>query len=261
MSLSRSEPGPFPSARAERSDFRLGPHRVSPSVNRVVTPAGAVQLEPKIMQVLVCLAEAAGSTVSKQKLFDEVWEGVHVTEDALTRAIGELRRALGDDPAHPIYIETIRKTGYRLITLPAPASNDPATPAAPPTSSESKRASLRVPLLAFAAIAVALALAAAVLLRGLARSASSSPMRVRTLTALAGATRDPAVSPAGTRVAFAWNGGAGDEFSLYVQLVDAESPLRVTKTPGVEDRLPAWSPDGQWLAFTRVTPRRCEVVL
>src|SRR5262249_58231512 len=150
---------------------RLGPHRVSPSVNRVVTPAGAVQLEPKIMQVLVCLAEAAGSTVSKQKLFDEVWEGVHVTEDALTWAIGELRLALGDDPAHPIYIETIRKTGYRLITLPAPASNDPATPAAPPTSSESKRASLRIPLLAFAAIAVALALAAAVLLRrGRARS-------------------------------------------------------------------------------------------
>jgi len=41
--------------------------------------------------------------------------------------------------------------------------------------------------------------------------------------------------------------------SLYVQLVDGDTPLRLTRTPGAEDRAPAWSPDGQRLAFTRST--------
>jgi Tol biopolymer transport system component/DNA-binding winged helix-turn-helix (wHTH) protein len=265
MSLSRSQPGSVRPAQAERPDFRLGPHRVRPSVNRVMTPEGEVQLEPKIMQVLVCLADSAGRTVSKQRLFEEVWAGVHVTEDALTRAVGELRRALGDDPARPSYIETIRKTGYRLMTLPSPAVEEQSGPRTDAPASAPAATDRRRKRMLSAGIALLLALAAVLGVflarRSAARASQAHAMRVRTLTALPGSTRDPAVSPDGTRVAFAWNGGSGEDFSIYVQLVDAESPLRLTKIPAVEDRLPAWSPDGQWLAFTRQSRRDCRLAV
>ncbi len=107
----------------------------------------------------------------------------------------------------------------------------------------------------------ALGAAVALFLVWRARSAPSPPLKVRSLTALPGAERDPAISPDGSRVAFAWNGGSGEDMSLYVQLTEGEAPLRLTRTPGAEDRTPAWSPDGQRLAFTRATPSDCRILL
>ena len=100
------------------ADFRLAGKIVKPSLNRVVRADATLQLEPKIMQVLVALAERPGEVVTRERLFRDVWEGAYVTEDVLTRAVGELRRVFEDDPAQPRVIETIRKTGYRLLLAP-----------------------------------------------------------------------------------------------------------------------------------------------
>ena len=75
----------------------------------------AVRLEPKVMQVLVCLAEHQGELVTKEQLIRAVWADTFVTDDVLTRCISELRKALNDDPKQPRFIETIPKSGYRLI--------------------------------------------------------------------------------------------------------------------------------------------------
>ncbi|HTD51732.1 MAG TPA: winged helix-turn-helix domain-containing protein, partial [Thermoanaerobaculia bacterium] len=99
-------------------DFRIGDRLVQPQLNRILHGTRTVQLEPKIMRVLLRLAERPGEVVTKERLFQDVWEGNFVTEDVLTRAIGELRRVLDDDAASPRVIETIRKTGYRLIARP-----------------------------------------------------------------------------------------------------------------------------------------------
>ena len=96
--------------------FRIAGHRIDPSLNRVVVPDGAtVQVEPKVMSVLVALAERQGEVVTRDELLSRVWPGVHVTDDALHRTIRELRRLFGDDADAPRVIETIRKRGYRLI--------------------------------------------------------------------------------------------------------------------------------------------------
>ena len=230
-----------------------------PRLNRVEDSERSVSLEPKIMQVLVCLADSHGEVVTKERLFAEVWDGAYVTEDVLTRAVGELRRIFGDDPAHPRVIETIRKTGYRLIAVPRPVGEPDAQESRSAAPSPERGAPSRalLPLLFLLGAGVAAIVMLAV--RSARRPASAGPMRVRTLTALPGNTRDPAVSPDGTRVAFAWNGGSGDSYSLYVQLVNAETPLRLTHEPGFEDRLPAWSPDGERIAFTRSSADGCEV--
>jgi DNA-binding winged helix-turn-helix (wHTH) protein/Tol biopolymer transport system component len=96
--------------------FRIGEsYVVEPSLNRVTGPRGVSRLEPKVMLVLVCLAERAGQMVPKNQLLHAAWPDTAVTDDVLTRAISELRRLFVDDPKQPHTIETIAKSGYRLI--------------------------------------------------------------------------------------------------------------------------------------------------
>jgi Tol biopolymer transport system component/tRNA A-37 threonylcarbamoyl transferase component Bud32 len=73
---------------------------------------------------------------------------------------------------------------------------------------------------------------------------------VRPLTTYAGNESEPALSPDGKQVAFAWEGPNKDNYDIYVRLVDGGSPLRLT-TDRADDRAPAWSPDGQRIAFVR----------
>ena len=73
-----------------------------------------VRLEPRVMDVLVCLAERAGEVVSRETLNEQVWGNIVVTDQAVTNCISELRHHLGDDRAAHRVIETIPKRGYRL---------------------------------------------------------------------------------------------------------------------------------------------------
>jgi TolB-like protein/Tfp pilus assembly protein PilF len=67
------------------------------------------------MAILEYLANASNTVVTRQQLFDAIWPGAEVSDDALTQRISELRKAFGDSPHHPEFIETIPKTGFRLI--------------------------------------------------------------------------------------------------------------------------------------------------
>ncbi len=96
------------------SDFRLGAWLVTPKLNSLSSSDKTVRLEPKIMQVLVCLAQT-GDVVSKETLMRTVWADTFVTDDVLIRCISELRKIFADDPRSPRYIQTIPKGGYRLI--------------------------------------------------------------------------------------------------------------------------------------------------
>ncbi len=120
--------------------FRIGEaYHVEPSLNRVTGPGGSSRLEPKVMLVLVCLAERAGQMVSKERLLQSAWADTAVGDDVLTRAISELRRLFEDDPKQPRVIETIPKAGYRLIA-PVSRSQVDAVPAAALPAEETKQA-------------------------------------------------------------------------------------------------------------------------
>ncbi|MBK9090962.1 MAG: PD40 domain-containing protein [Holophagales bacterium] len=98
---------------------------------------------------------------------------------------------------------------------------------------------------------------AAVVLAGgvwLGRRASGSRAGVPApvpLTSYAGTCIDPALSPDGKIVAFAWNGEKQDNFDVYVKLVGPGAPLRLTTDPAA-DLYPAFSPDGTQIAFRRL---------
>jgi DNA-binding winged helix-turn-helix (wHTH) protein len=88
---------------------------VEPELNRVSRDGTTVRLEPRVMDVLKYLVERAGAVVPRHELVQAVWSTEFVAANTLTHAIFEIRRALGDDPRDPIYVETIPKRGYRVI--------------------------------------------------------------------------------------------------------------------------------------------------
>jgi Tol biopolymer transport system component/DNA-binding winged helix-turn-helix (wHTH) protein len=276
-------------------DFQVGAWRVAPRGNRMVGPAGTERVEPKVMQVLECLAETPGRTVTKERFMDRVWAGTVVSDDVLARCISELRKVFGDDPRRPAYIETVRKSGYRLIapvTVPAPhapaveeggveeapepdapedrsppAGGEPPGPigdgdagAAPPLRPRVVAPAVEAPARAeppvprhglqwglAAAVVVLLGLVLGVVVRG---DAEPRPLKTVPFTSFPGREADPALSPTGDRLAFAWGGPDGRNVDIYVKQHGAETPLRLTSDPAREYS-PAWSPDGREIAFVR----------
>lgn len=95
--------------------FRVGEWTVVPELNSLERDGRTVHLEPKFMQVLVTLGEQPGEVVSKEQIFERVWPDTFVSDEVLTRAVSELRKAFEDNPHEPKYIQTIPKGGYRLV--------------------------------------------------------------------------------------------------------------------------------------------------
>ena len=100
-----------------QGDFKLGEWLVSPAVNVISKNGDGTRVEPKAMQVLVYLSEHPG-VVNKEQLISAVWPDVFVTDDVLPGCISVLRKAFQDNARQPRIIETIHKSGYRLL-LPA----------------------------------------------------------------------------------------------------------------------------------------------
>jgi len=80
-----------------------------------------VHLQPLQFELLDVLITNAGRIVPATTLKDRVW-GKPVSDEALTVYIHRLRKKLEPDPAHPVYIETIRGIGYRFNGRPIRAS-------------------------------------------------------------------------------------------------------------------------------------------
>ena len=107
--------------------FRIGDWIADPDSGRLLHDGHEVRLEPKVMAVLVCLAQHSGKVVSRETLEATVWAGMVVGYDAISASVIKLRKALQDNSRRPRFIETVSKKGYRLI---APVSWD-VVPEAP----------------------------------------------------------------------------------------------------------------------------------
>jgi len=98
-----------------QSPFYIGKWLVDPASGRIRQDKTEIKLEPKVMEVLVYLAQRPGKVITRENLEQDVWTGTVVGYDAQTATIIKLRKALGDDSRKPKYIETVPKKGYRLI--------------------------------------------------------------------------------------------------------------------------------------------------
>ncbi len=247
------------------SDARLqvGEWEITPA-RHVVSRDGQEQaLEPRLIQVLVHLAQKPGQVVTRAELLNAVWEDTVVQEEALTQAVSQLRRVFGDDPRQSRIIETIPKQGYRLIApvtwhrdteVSKPDQTETGRSHSQPTSATEsapwQRKQFWLTIVALTVVWLAWQQL------GPDPGGDQGPpivaefLPARPLTSLPGTEAYPAVSPDGQLVVFAVRGEEESEFRLHLQRIGESEARPLTDEPGTEI-LPAWSPDGERLAFVR----------
>ncbi|MCL7715163.1 winged helix-turn-helix domain-containing protein [Stenotrophomonas mori] len=289
---------PIESGLPPSDRLRIGDCLVILSSREVHAPGArrASRLTPKASGVLQVLARRAGEVVTRDELFAQVWPDTLPTNDVLTQAVTLLRKALsagtgvrqGQD-----YIETIAKSGYRLVVPvaweaepvatatghAADASGAPAVSGAgdpPPVAGGTRgRGRWTLAVLASAALLLCSAGLLAMMLwraapAGNALEAATadgvdvvgSPERpYRLITATRGMAAFPALSPDGALVVYADESEGGS--TLRVQSTGSTTSAPLLDTPqGALDRFPAWSPDGREIAFARFHPDGgCEVLV
>ncbi len=103
--------------------FRLAEWTVRPEDGSISSPASSTRLEPLVMQLLVFLCSRAKQVIPKQEVIDAVWNGRFVSDETIKGSFHQLRKALGDNPRQPRFIETLPKRGYRVSVEPQPLSD------------------------------------------------------------------------------------------------------------------------------------------
>ncbi|WP_140909459.1 winged helix-turn-helix domain-containing protein [Cognatiluteimonas lumbrici] len=127
-----------PTAPARSDRYRFEGFTLDTAERRLLRGDAPVELGGRYFDALALLVADAGRLVSKDRFLEEVWNGIPVTEEALTQCIRTLRRELGDSATNPRFIETVPKHGYRFIApvvagsaVDAPAPAPDAIRAAP----------------------------------------------------------------------------------------------------------------------------------
>lgn len=128
--------------------YQMGEWQVLAAHGALTRDGHRVHVEPKLMDVLLCLIQARGELVTRETLLVQAWPRVVVNEEVLTRAISELRTLLGDVSRDRRYIKTVPKRGYILVmpvtivTMPQAEvypHSDMAAPRGLPVSAQSAR--------------------------------------------------------------------------------------------------------------------------
>jgi len=283
--------------------LRVGRCTVTLSSREVQVPGirRVRRLTPKAVSVLVVLARNPGRVVTRDELFAEVWPDTLPTNDVLTQAVTQLRKAFaGEADDDSPYIETIARTGYRLLApvtaldVQAEAAPDVAVAAAPvaadgvdaagapgaAAASSSlrtrwRRVRRRLLLVLGLAMACALVVMGWQLQSRVPRSPldaaigdgtrviGSPPRPYRLITTTSGFETWPSLSPDGSQVAYESNTREGEGGRIQVQ-TSSNAPARalVERPDGASDRFPTWSPDGRDISFARFfADGRCEVLI
>ena len=257
--------------------------------------AEPARLTVKSLHVLLALVGQHGKVVSREALLEWVWPDTMPTDDVLTQAVGQLRKAFGDDRDSPRYLETISKGGYRLV---APVEWLPDEPLSVPIAAEpehhdaagSGASAARDPVAGAArarGVAGRTAWTAALVLGALVAAAAFWRMRAGTppapapatatetatepvaerlayvtITSRPGRESSPNLSPDGSMVAYEQMDAKG--YGVIMLQATLHVPGRpLTQPPaGYSDALPVWSHDGRRLAFVRYDPQnRCEMMV
>lgn len=209
------------------SRFRFGSFELDLGTFKFLRDGVSLSVEPKALDLLRVLLERAPRVVDKAEIFSLVWKDIAVTDNALTRLVAQLRRALDDDPKAPRYIETVATRGYRFVaevTLVSAASPRDAVTMRP-TSQSGGIASARqiFPLSAFAVIAGIVLVSGALLVGWRMRASNSS-----------NPSSGPNVSSSGLP---------------DITTVASLKPQQLTTGQGYDGFL-AFAPDGQSIAFS-----------
>lgn len=224
--------------------FTIGLYKVTPEENSISLADGEKTLvQAKIMEVLVYLASSYPRLVSRSELIDSIWLGNYpVGEKTLTNAIWRLRQILKQD--NDSHIETVRKSGYRLLLQPeySRAIQSAHSSVETTSSATSKRQ-----VYWLFPIVVLLTLIFGYLLTS---GSEKQEIIIDNLTADPGRELYPNVSPQDNLMAYVWR-HMDSKTDIYLKDLSQPSlsPKQLTFNDDREGS-PLWDKDGHYLYFT-----------
>jgi Tol biopolymer transport system component/DNA-binding winged helix-turn-helix (wHTH) protein len=252
--------------RPANHSYQFGHFRLEPDARLLLHDGQPVTLTPKAFDTLLALVRQPGRVLTREELMQEVWPDTFVEEANLTVNISTLRKALGEHPTQHRYIVTVPGRGYRFVAEVKEmweegtsgvvreqaaekkleevetARATQAEPSVAPRRSRAKHLLWALPLIAVVLLIVWRS--------NISLTQPAAPLRIVPITSFPGQKSQPTFSPDGNQVAFVWDGGNGGNQDIYVKLIDAGTPLRLTSDAAAESD-PVWSADGKHLAFLR----------
>ncbi|MCX6611055.1 MAG: transcriptional regulator, partial [Acidobacteria bacterium] len=104
-----------PEMASEYPRLKFGPFVLDTQNRSLSRGKDFINLSPKAFDALELLVKARGQLLTKQEMMTALWPATYVEEANLTTTISVIRKALGDEDKERKYIQTVSKTGYRLI--------------------------------------------------------------------------------------------------------------------------------------------------
>jgi Tol biopolymer transport system component/DNA-binding winged helix-turn-helix (wHTH) protein len=214
-----------------RTAFVAGDWTIEPELNLLRREDEERRIEPKVMKVLLTLASQHSHVFSKEALISAVWPDTFVSDDVLTRCISILRRITDDDPHAPHFIQTVPKVGYRLVApiteLPLPIDTADTIPEFPSEAAENIPRTAVTPS------------------RSLVRASTESSRQYSNKLLIIISLTAVVLVAGAIWITRLWKTHASSQNNDYFRTVP------FTSFSG-EQTEPAFSPDGQSIAFVRI---------
>ena len=100
-------------------ELAAGPFRFNTTTFRFYKDGKEIVLSSKETAIMKLFLDNVNRIFSKDMIYDLVWGGAIIDENAIMVYINRLRQKIEDDPSKPRYIQTVRGLGYRFVIPPS----------------------------------------------------------------------------------------------------------------------------------------------
>lgn len=236
-------------------EFYVGNYCIDMTRSQIVDQDTIISMEPKVLQVLLILAENQGRVVSHDVILNKVWPDSVVGANAIQRCIAQLRKAFDDDAKTQKVISTHPKVGYSLLSDVRWQTETSNSNSLEKPVEQYKSPSLLNSVFIHKLWGVILtAILITIALFAYQKLTSTEQLTISNLTSLT--TTDnkelrPSYSPDGRYIAFErYLGSCRNQ--LWAKDTQSNKEYLLTEEVGVYGT-PIWSPDGSQIIFSSVT--------
>jgi len=263
-----------------KEPFYLGDYLVIPEQLILQSQGKSVQIDSKIMSLVVYFSENPGQVISREQLIEHVWQGNIVSESSINWAISQMRKMLGDSAAQAKYLKTISKKGYQLtadvnVKKQAAVETCQSTVTVGPLKNAHKISLIGISLFVILLLSLGLYFYK--------NQVEYSFGAAKLLTSLSGQEDDGRLSPDRTQLLFRHKSLEKNHWQLFIQpLADSRKfaefsdsgektgrllPSRrvLAAQPLLQDSYSyfaaEWAPDGKSIVVVRNNTSKCQIVM